>query len=319
MIRAIILISCCVAAFAQTASKSSSASVKGVSVCGRPPRPADRNWSGGSRIVGGQPAEPGSHPWIVGLVQDYGLGYEVAQFCGGSIIAPTVILTAGHCVHDFTDDDMIDRVRVVPGGGGNLAAATEDRDRMLFRIRAVRRHSQYDNPPGTTNNDVALLILEQPIPFGGNIQPICLPGFDPQERGRAANIDSQTGKPAVVVAGFGHLVEGGGGLNGRVGSGSDQLMQVFLDFQTPVECKAGLSRNGMYFDPKTMICAGFPEGGKDSCQGDSGGPLVMKTKDQQWSLIGVVSFGAGCAQGGGAYGVYANVRNFIPWIQQNMY
>ncbi|XP_055344081.1 trypsin 5G1-like [Paramacrobiotus metropolitanus] len=318
MIRAVILISCCVAAFAQTASKSGSGSVKGVSVCGRPANPADRNWSGGSRIVGGQPAEPGSHPWIVGLVMYYGRGYEAQQFCGGSIIAPNVILTAGHCVADFSDEDMIRSVRVVPGGNSNLAAASHD-ERNLFEIRAVRRHSQYDNPPGTTNNDVALLILRTSIPLTGNVQAVCLPSFDPTEKGRAANIDSQTGKPVVVVAGFGHLTEGGGGIKGSVGSGSDQLMHVFLDFQTPAECKAGLNRNGMYFDPKTMLCAGFPEGRKDSCQGDSGGPLVMKTKDQQWNLVGVVSFGAGCAQGGGAYGVYANVRNYVNWIQQNMY
>ena len=31
---------------------------------------------------------------------------------------------------------------------------------------------------------------------------------------------------------------------------------------------------GDAFDPKTAICAGLPQGGKDTCQGDSGGPLL---------------------------------------------
>ena len=44
-----------------------------------------------------------------------------------------------------------------------------------------------------------------------------------------------------------------------------------------------------------MICAGFSAGGKDSCQGDSGGPMVHKATGVQ---IGIVSWGAGCAQRG---------------------
>lgn len=59
-----------------------------------------------------------------------------------------------------------------------------------------------------------------------------------------------------------------------------------------------------------MICAGIPEGGKDSCQGDSGGPVVIDGK-----LVGVVSWGFGCAEPGYP-GVYTNVAYFKNWIDQ---
>ena len=64
-----------------------------------------------------------------------------------------------------------------------------------------------------------------------------------------------------------------------------------------------------------MLCAGLPEGGKDSCQGDSGGPLLVKQRDS-YIQAGIVSWGLGCAQPN-SYGVYSRIKYFSNWIKHN--
>ena len=51
-------------------------------------------------------------------------------------------------------------------------------------------------------------------------------------------------------------------------------------------------------------------------QGDSGGPLMVKDSDGAFDLVGIVSWGIGCAED--TPGVYADVQVFESWIVDTM-
>jgi trypsin len=117
----------------------------------------------------------------------------------------------------------------------------------------------------------------------------------------ALNTKELSGKVDFVTTGWGTTSEGSQSI-------SKILMKVGVPMVSQETCAAAYpdAING------SMICAGYPNGGKDSCQGDSGGPLVTGNGSNM-TLAGVVSWGEGCARPN-KYGVYSKVNAALTWI-----
>lgn len=147
-------------------------------------------------------------------------------------------------------------------------------------------------------NDVALIRVDRDIRFNDWVQPACLPQLATEEQDYAAgNI--------VMVSGW-----------GKMKTGIAWSLQVA---QVPILSDKTCGRYdviGGAFRSSIMMCAGKLEGGVDSCQGDSGGPLV-KAVDGRFTILGVVSWGFGCAEPKKP-GVYARVAKFVDWIHETI-
>ncbi|KAL1423037.1 hypothetical protein MTO96_021427 [Rhipicephalus appendiculatus] len=156
----------------------------------------------------------------------------------------------------------------------------------------------------TFRNDIGLLKLDSPVDIAGSegyIGTVCLPpkGFKI--------------KGDIVIAGWGTTREGG--------YTSDVLQAVSVPTVGDGTCYyryfsfwSLFIGGNIHYD--SMFCAGERRGGKDSCQGDSGGPAVQYV-DGQAMLVGIVSWGEGCARAGKP-GVYTEVSYFIDWIREQM-
>ena len=119
----------------------------------------------------------------------------------------------------------------------------------------------------------------------------------------------------MTLTGWGHTTSGG--------SGAAILQEVDVPVLNNTDCANQLdayihTASGHpfgYFITPENLCAGLPEGGKDSCQGDSGGPGTWVDSDNRAYHIGVVSWGLGCA-GAGRPGVYARTTAYLDWIDE---
>jgi len=93
---------------------------------------------------------------------------------------------------------------------------------------------------------------------------------------------------------------------------ANELQEVKVKILSTEKCTNWF--NDTIVDKKSMICAGYEQGGRDSCGGDSGGPLACRGDNGRYKLFGVVSWGEGCAEAKKP-GVYAKTAAVLDWIK----
>nr|XP_060639175.1 serine protease 27-like [Anolis sagrei ordinatus] len=250
------------------------------SVCGQPVM--------SSRIVGGQASKLGAWPWQVSI------RWNRRHFCGGSIVAEQWVLSAAHCFKK----NPVSQITVTVGEYqiGNLSTNTQ-----TIPVVQVIRNIEFAG--AATRGDIALLRLQRPLKYTPYILPVCVP--HPSE---------------VFSEGMPCWVTGWGNIQYEEPLPSPKILREVEVLLIEVDrCNELFSvpqpvSNGSKPILDSMICAGYEHGGKDACQGDSGGPLVC-AKNDSWFLVGIVSWGQGCAL---PYrpGVYTRVTAFANWLQR---
>merc|ERR1711865_1254418 len=236
------------------------------------------NGDASTNIVGGTDAPRCGHPWMVSLQTSSNF-----HFCGGSLIDATHVLSAAHCCANM-------------GNGAGYKAVIGDwkikTNNIMDRcpgeqsrtFSAVDMHPSYN--PSSLSNDFCVITLATPV-VAGTLVP------------QLASARPTDGTCTSVI-GWGTTASGG--------SSPDILQTVDVPIVSDAECASSYSG----YEPGNMLCAGYSAGGHDSCQGDSGGPHFT-VADGMATLVGVVSWGEGCASAGYP-GVYAKVDSALDWI-----
>ncbi|WP_394752111.1 S1 family peptidase [Crenothrix sp.] len=232
------------------------------------------------RIVGGQPSVFGQWPWMIALVKK-GSDNNQGQFCGGTLISPTWVLTAAHCV----EGRIIDSLYVV----AHVRDLRNDKGQNLA-IKRILIHPKYNAE--TINNDIALVQLKKPV-SSARVLPLYT------DTSLLVNVNA-------TIIGWGALSDS----DAHFGQYPEILYDATLPIISNGLCKKAFGAGEI---TDTMLCAGFNNAKADTCSGDSGGPLVIKLNNQ-WRLAGITSWGYGCANLG-YYGVYTRISKYIAYIK----
>jgi trypsin len=251
-------------------------------------------------VVGGAPVPDGQMRYVANIAIGGSFG------CTGTLIAPTWVLTAGHCgsLTGSLSGGLVPSPLGLPASAYDVKLDSVHADGTGAEDHAVKQlivDSDYIVTNGA-GNDVTLLELDN----ASRVPPMRI---------------AAAGERAIWATGVFATVAGFGLTSQDAQQPPDRMQMAQVPIQSDDACAKdypnGLTGTtaGGSFDARTMLCAGYPQGGTDTCQGDSGGPLLAPAAKGTFRLVGATSFGEGCAQPGKP-GVYARlaegpIRTFV--------
>jgi len=186
--------------------------------------------------------------------------------CGGSLIAPNVVLTAAHCVDSVSNSGYGSSSLVVRCGEWDTQGDHEPLNHQDRNAQTVIIHPGFNKK--NLNNDVAVIVMQEEFILSHHVGTMCLPNQDDY-----SNINWEK----CVATGWGKDEWG------KEGSYQVVMKQIELDMVDPITCQNDLrtTRLGEYFKlHESFACAGGKEG-EDACTGDGGGPLVCPVVQPQ--------------------------------------
>lgn len=232
------------------------------------------------RIVFGKPARIENWPAIVSVIERAEESSFPGHICGGSMILPGWVLSAGHCINGLEIDVTVHRKNIATTKGSRYAVAR------------IYRHPGYQENRGVPIYDFALLQLAR-FPKQAKTYRLAntnhLPRFFKTAGWGDTGASPRSPRSPIEEYPMGP---------------SPELREVVLLARSDNTCKR--LYKGVYV-PGAMVCVGGVKG-KDICFGDSGGPLIFKG-----TLFGVASFGKSCT---GAPSVFAEVSAARGWIKK---
>lgn len=217
--------------------------------------------------------------------------------CGGSLIHPSVVMTAAHCIDSIKPGKL-----VIRAGDWDLSKTDEIYPHQDRSVRSIIIHKGFSKQ--SFHNDIALLILTSPVELTDNVNTICLPP-----------INAQFDDHRCIVSGWGK------DSYGVTGSYQTILKKVEVPVISNDVCQRQLRHTilGKYFRlHRSFVCAGGDSNFGDSCKGDGGSPLMCYDAESgSYNQVGIVAWGVGCNQFN-VPAAYTNVAGLRRWIDHEM-
>ena len=237
-----------------------------------------------TRIIGGKVADSTRFPYYTYVRIT---STEGDTSCGGSLIAPDVVMTAAHCIVPEYDYDTVNAVDVW----------VNSTDLAYTKYQYYRAATRWVAHPAfeleRVMNDIGLIFLDAPVK-----------GVPFVKINRNASIPDSTNSSVLTAIGLGAI--------DAPAQYPKFLMQVGI---YPVSLPSCIKTYGSWKVGDSNLCAGGG-GKKGTCYGDSGGPLLSRKASAQYDVqMGITSWGEDyrCVSEGSP-SVFTRVSSHAEWI-----